>query len=111
MVSNISPAIVLLTAAATMSDENGGTKEKATLQDYLKEQGLPHSKFTEMRGTENSPASELATRMIDKVFFAVPRWFRENIVKPNQKESAWYHRQYRRVPTIDECYTHDHMCM
>jgi len=64
-----------------------------------------------MRGTENSPASELATRMIDKVFFAVPRWFRENIVKPNQKESAWYHRQYRRVPTIDECYTHDHMCI
>lgn len=22
----------------------------------------------------------------------------------------WYHKQYRRVPTIDQCYTHDIIC-
>jgi len=38
-------------------------------------------------------------------------WFRESIVVPNQKYSAWYHRVYRRVPTIDECYTDDAVCI
>ncbi|XP_067005118.1 NADH dehydrogenase [ubiquinone] 1 beta subcomplex subunit 10 isoform X2 [Anabrus simplex] len=37
-------------------------------------------------------------------------WFRETIVVPNQKNYNWYHRQYRRVPTIDQCYTDDMMC-
>jgi len=38
-------------------------------------------------------------------------WFRETIVLPNQKQSVWYHRKYRRVPTIDQCYTDDQVCM
>ncbi|XP_050346401.1 NADH dehydrogenase [ubiquinone] 1 beta subcomplex subunit 10 [Nymphalis io] len=37
-------------------------------------------------------------------------WMREKIVEPNQKKYAWYHRQYRRVPTIDQCYTDDVLC-
>uniref|UniRef100_A0A1B0B7Q3 NADH dehydrogenase [ubiquinone] 1 beta subcomplex subunit 10 n=1 Tax=Glossina palpalis gambiensis TaxID=67801 RepID=A0A1B0B7Q3_9MUSC len=37
-------------------------------------------------------------------------WFRESIVEPNQKKYPWYHQQYRRVPTIDQCYTDDVVC-
>jgi NADH dehydrogenase (ubiquinone) 1 beta subcomplex subunit 10 len=36
--------------------------------------------------------------------------FSEKIVVPNQKDYAWYHQRYRRVPTIDECYTDDPVC-
>uniref|UniRef100_A0A1S6GL21 NADH dehydrogenase [ubiquinone] 1 beta subcomplex subunit 10 n=1 Tax=Pseudodiaptomus poplesia TaxID=213370 RepID=A0A1S6GL21_9MAXI len=38
-------------------------------------------------------------------------WFRKNVVEPNRGETqAWYHRRYRRVPTIDECYVDDVVC-
>ncbi|XP_063700919.1 NADH dehydrogenase [ubiquinone] 1 beta subcomplex subunit 10 [Culicoides brevitarsis] len=37
-------------------------------------------------------------------------WFRKSIVEPNQKQYPWYHQQFRRVPTIDECYTDDRVC-
>ncbi|XP_053636602.1 NADH dehydrogenase [ubiquinone] 1 beta subcomplex subunit 10 [Cherax quadricarinatus] len=37
-------------------------------------------------------------------------WFRETIVAKNRPEYYWYHRQFRRVPTIDECYTDDYVC-
>ncbi|KAM7352128.1 NADH dehydrogenase (ubiquinone) PDSW subunit [Cochliomyia hominivorax] len=37
-------------------------------------------------------------------------WFRESIVEPNQKKYAWYHQKFRRVPTIDQCYTDDVVC-
>jgi NADH dehydrogenase (ubiquinone) 1 beta subcomplex subunit 10 len=36
--------------------------------------------------------------------------FTEKIVVPNQKDYAWYHQRFRRVPTIDECYTDDPVC-
>ncbi|XP_056643209.1 NADH dehydrogenase [ubiquinone] 1 beta subcomplex subunit 10 [Diorhabda sublineata] len=38
-------------------------------------------------------------------------WFRETVVEPNQKHSVWYHQKFRRVPTIDECYTDDAVCI
>lgn len=34
----------------------------------------------------------------------------ESVVAPNQKQYPWYHQTYRRVPTIDQCYTDDHVC-
>ncbi|XP_045606219.1 NADH dehydrogenase [ubiquinone] 1 beta subcomplex subunit 10 [Procambarus clarkii] len=37
-------------------------------------------------------------------------WFRDSIVVKNRPEYHWYHRQFRRVPTIDECYTDDIVC-
>lgn len=37
-------------------------------------------------------------------------FFREKIVEPNQKKYPWYHQKFRRVPTIDECYTDDIVC-
>ncbi|XP_012267111.2 NADH dehydrogenase [ubiquinone] 1 beta subcomplex subunit 10 [Athalia rosae] len=36
--------------------------------------------------------------------------FREKIVVPNQQNYPWYHKKFRRVPTIDECYTDDVVC-
>uniref|UniRef100_A0A481SWN6 NADH dehydrogenase [ubiquinone] 1 beta subcomplex subunit 10 n=1 Tax=Isotomurus palustris TaxID=36144 RepID=A0A481SWN6_9HEXA len=45
--------------------------------------------------------------MIDKPV----TWFRETIVEPNRKQYPWYHQQFRRVPTIDQCYTDDKLCI
>ncbi|VEN61962.1 unnamed protein product [Callosobruchus maculatus] len=38
-------------------------------------------------------------------------WVKEKIVEPNQKSYPWYHQKFRRVPTIDECYTDDVVCV
>ncbi|XP_055386722.1 NADH dehydrogenase [ubiquinone] 1 beta subcomplex subunit 10 [Condylostylus longicornis] len=37
-------------------------------------------------------------------------WFRESVVEPNHKHYPWYHQKFRRVPTIDQCYTDDIVC-
>lgn len=34
----------------------------------------------------------------------------ESIVQPNQQKYSWYHQKFRRVPTIDQCYTDDRVC-
>lgn len=34
----------------------------------------------------------------------------ETIVEPNQTKYPWYHQKFRRVPTVDECYTDDAVC-
>lgn len=34
----------------------------------------------------------------------------ETIVEPNQKKYPWYHQQFQRVPTIDQCYMDDVCC-
>jgi len=45
-------------------------------------------------------------------FFDAPvTWFRETIVKPNQKDYPWYHQQFRRVRDIDDCFTDEHDCI
>ncbi|XP_034248495.1 NADH dehydrogenase [ubiquinone] 1 beta subcomplex subunit 10 [Thrips palmi] len=38
-------------------------------------------------------------------------WWRETIVTPNQQKHYWYHRKYPRVPTVDQCYTDDPVCI
>ncbi|ENN77916.1 NADH dehydrogenase [ubiquinone] 1 beta subcomplex subunit 10 [Dendroctonus ponderosae] len=38
-------------------------------------------------------------------------WFREKVVEPNQQQYPWYHQKFRRVPTIDQCYTDDAVCI
>nr|CAG4641390.1 EOG090X0LTN [Eulimnadia texana] len=37
-------------------------------------------------------------------------WFREQVVTPNRPDTKYYHQKFRRVPTIDECYTDDRVC-
>ncbi|KAG5894133.1 hypothetical protein JTB14_004071 [Gonioctena quinquepunctata] len=55
--------------------------------------------------------------IVEKFFCAVGNiletptvWVREKLVEPNQKSQPWYHQKFRRVPTIDECYTDDVIC-
>jgi len=38
-------------------------------------------------------------------------WFREKIVEPNRKDYAWYHQEFPRVRTIDDCYTDEWDCI
>lgn len=35
----------------------------------------------------------------------------EKIVTPNQTKYPWYHERLRRVPTIDQCYLDDQLCI
>lgn len=43
-------------------------------------------------------------------FLCLQKIFVESVVKPNQKSYPWYHQKFRRVPTIDECYSDDFVC-
>jgi len=48
---------------------------------------------------------------LNTVLTGPARFFREKIVEPNQApEYPYYHRRFRRVPTIDECYLNDYVC-
>ncbi|EFN83152.1 NADH dehydrogenase [ubiquinone] 1 beta subcomplex subunit 10 [Harpegnathos saltator] len=58
-------------------------------------------------------ADNVLIRFFNTVFNVIDTpaaYFREKIVLPNQKKYPWYHQKYRRVPNIDECYTHDIVC-
>ncbi|KAG5322706.1 NDUBA dehydrogenase, partial [Pseudoatta argentina] len=55
----------------------------------------------------------LLYRLINSVIYVLDApvsYVREKLVVPNQKKYPWYHQQYRRVPTIDECYMDDMVC-
>ncbi|XP_037959627.1 NADH dehydrogenase [ubiquinone] 1 beta subcomplex subunit 10 [Teleopsis dalmanni] len=56
-----------------------------------------------------SPIERFANA-VQSVIYGPVTWFRETIVEPNQQKYPWYHKQFRRVPTIDECYTDDVVC-
>ena len=45
-----------------------------------------------------------------RMFDGPATFVREKIVEPNQKCYPWYHQKFRRVPTIDQCYTDDPIC-
>jgi NADH dehydrogenase (ubiquinone) 1 beta subcomplex subunit 10 len=38
-------------------------------------------------------------------------WFRETVVLPNRKGLKYYHQEFPRVPTVDQCYTDDIACI
>ena len=59
----------------------------------------------------SSPTVNFVYKFAYAVAVAPAVWFRENVVeKLRGPEQHWYHRRYRRVPTIAECYFHDWAC-
>ena len=51
--------------------------------------------------------------LIGKVLLSPVRWFHDNVLEKTripESERNFYHRRYRRVPTIDECYFSDTAC-
>ena len=44
------------------------------------------------------------------MFTAPARFIREKFVTPYQQDYPWYHRRYKRVPTIAECFEDDWIC-
>ena len=49
--------------------------------------------------------------LVEKILVWPVEWFHDSILeKTRVPEYPWYHRRYRRVPTIDECYFHDYGC-
>lgn len=58
--------------------------------------------------------NNLFTRFMHSVFYAIDApvtFFKEKIVAPNQQKYPWYHQQFRRVPTADQCYEDDVCCL
>jgi len=95
----------------TNPDEPSPKPEQVPMSEYLREKGLPpDSEYWQKSAvTIGSPTVGKAQYVFDRLFFAVPRFFQETFAK-YQQDYPYYHRRYRRVPTIDECYTHDHVC-
>ncbi|CAH1795592.1 unnamed protein product [Owenia fusiformis] len=61
---------------------------------------------------ENPPTYEKVYNKIWSIIDTPITTFREKIVEPLQAKNnyPYYHRQYRRVPTIDQCGTTDAVC-
>nr|CAG4646744.1 EOG090X0LTN [Macrothrix elegans] len=62
---------------------------------------------------EDPPARNSLTGFMNAVYRTLDRpvtWFRESVVVPNRPDYVYYHQKFRRVPTIDECYTDDLVC-
>ena len=59
---------------------------------------------------QHSAVQNLFIGLFDKVFVAPVVFFRGILESTRAPEEPWYHRRYRRVPTIDECYFSDDAC-
>merc|ERR1711935_311254 len=70
------------------------------------------SRYEYYFGPEGSQsASEQATASFGyNVLLKPAQWFHSLLEKTRVPEYPWYHRRYRRVPTIEECYFHDDSC-
>nr|CAG4652358.1 EOG090X0LTN [Triops cancriformis] len=65
-----------------------------------------------MDGADFPPRNtfEAFVRTVYNTVDAPVTWFRERVVASNRRPSVWYHENYRRVPTIDQCYHDDIIC-
>jgi NADH dehydrogenase (ubiquinone) 1 beta subcomplex subunit 10 len=84
-----------------MDSEDKGEPKPGSMESWEKFMGE----------TTNSTTMNVR-RALNTMFTGPARWFRETAVEPNKgPEYPYYHRRWRRVPTIDECYMHDYVCM
>ncbi|XP_046449162.1 NADH dehydrogenase [ubiquinone] 1 beta subcomplex subunit 10-like [Daphnia pulex] len=66
-----------------------------------------------MEDPPRAPAHNPFFRFVHAVQNTIDRpvtWFRESVVTPNRPDHVYYHQKFRRVPTIDQCYTDDPVC-
>merc|ERR1719430_1663802 len=56
------------------------------------------------------PTSVLSSNSPSTFFDKPITWWRKNVVEPRRTPQPWYHRNFTRVPTIDECYVDDVVC-
>jgi NADH dehydrogenase (ubiquinone) 1 beta subcomplex subunit 10 len=70
------------------------------------EEGLFGRKYSQL---PTNPFMRFFNR-ISTVIDGPVTWFRETVVVPNREKTYFYHQKFRRVPTIDECYTDDVAC-
>ena len=62
---------------------------------------------------QQSGTEQFMQGLIGKVLLSPVRWFHDNVLEKTripESERSFYHRRYRRVPTIDECYFSDTAC-
>ncbi|XP_054711330.1 NADH dehydrogenase [ubiquinone] 1 beta subcomplex subunit 10-like [Uloborus diversus] len=57
-----------------------------------------------------NPFKKFCDKIIETIDGPVT-WFRETVVLPNRKHYPYYHRKFNRVPTFDECYEDDAVCI
>lgn len=62
---------------------------------------------------QKSPSSRHAFSILHSMFIKPATWFHDNVLSKTRtgEEYPYYHRRYRRVPTIDECYYNDMACI
>lgn len=61
-----------------------------------------------------NPFASFSKSVLNTLFVKPAQFIHDNVVEavrpaPEDRPS-WYHRRFRRVPTIDECYYSDHAC-
>jgi len=67
--------------------------------------------WEKFQGTSENKTLLYVRQTMNSMLTGPVRWFRETVVEPNQgPEYPYYHRRFRRVPTVDECYLHDYVC-
>ena len=62
---------------------------------------------------QQSGTEQVVQGIVGKVLLSPVRWFHDNVLEKTripESERSFYHRRYRRVPTIDECYFSDNAC-
>ena len=83
------------------SPKKEGARELSSFEKYF-------GPLEQQSGTE-----QVMQGIIGKVLLSPVRWFHDNVLEKAripESERSFYHRRYRRVPTIDECYFSDTAC-
>ena len=82
-------------------DKKEGARKLSSFEKYFGPAEL-------QSGTES-----LIHSVFSKLLIAPAQWFHDSVLEKTripESERTFYHRRYRRVPTIDECYFSDEAC-
>ena len=73
---------------------------------------MPEDQSGHGPGGPKKPTFERFMDAFNSILYSPAQFVREKVVEPfhSKNKSYYYHRRYRRVPTIDECYVNDPLC-